>query len=65
MRGGDPLTEWGQLDSREVFPACAGVILSTSPNVSYFLGFPRMRGGDPGARHEAEKEKRFSPHARG
>ena len=48
-----------------VFPAHAGVILSTRSSASSLIGFPRMRGGDPYKHSIPYMLKRFSPHARG
>ena len=48
-----------------VFPACAGVILTTRMEVMLEDGFPRMRGGDPNPDHSPACKGLFSPHARG
>ena len=48
-----------------VFPACAGVILRSPVLGSTFIGFPRMRGGDPAAESSLFAAGWFSPHARG
>ena len=47
MRGGDPLKPVFLLRNRNVFPACAGVILSSTEVSFSTASFPRMRGGDP------------------
>ena len=49
----------------DVFPAGAGVILSTDEYVSISIGFPRRCGGDPGREIPRRAKKEFSPQVRG
>ena len=48
-----------------VFPAHAGVILSSAPVLTFFAGFPRTRGGDPSTENCIITRNLFSPHTRG
>ncbi len=48
-----------------VFPACAGVFLSTDGGAAIRLRLPRMRGGVSRPKASQESGKRSSPHARG
>ena len=52
-------------DLFSLFPAYAGVIPTPWGLQTYFVTFPRIRGGDPPqAAHDLDKA-RFSPHTRG
>ena len=48
-----------------VFPAYAGVILRQKKIAVLLIGFPRIRGGDPIAVYNIQRNKVFSPHPRG
>ena len=48
-----------------VFPACAGMSLSTARPIVYISGFPRMRGDEPFLHMNMLRDLMFSPHARG
>ena len=48
-----------------VFPACAGMSPARRERRAGYLGFPRMRGDEPGMRLAESIERPFSPHARG
>ena len=47
MCGGDPIPRYVDTSDKEVFPACAGVILVAEQIVRQIGGVPRMCGGDP------------------
>ena len=49
----------------ELFPAHAGVIPSRNSSWTYWLTFPRTRGGDPYNTPLFQIPCHFSPHARG
>ena len=51
--------------SVKLFPACAGVILVAETIYKPPFTFPRMCGGDPNAKQQANKNLAFSPHVRG
>ena len=65
MRGGDPIDPVVITEIAQLFPACAGVILSLLCRVMELKPFPRMRGGDPDTGHTMTITECFSPHARG
>ena len=67
MRGGDPgpRNRKCRPQARTVFPACAGVIPGIKKIDGLAIGFPRMRGGDPGRTDARISASGFSPHARG
>lgn len=48
-----------------LFPACAGVILTSSTLTTVFLPFPRMCGGDPLLGNVSVLSFFFFPHVRG
>ena len=48
-----------------LFPAHAGVILSTNTTRCVRRPFPRIRGGDPYATDLPRADVNFSPHTRG
>ena len=52
-------------DLFSLFPAYAGVILSTICALFCHCSFPRIRGGDPKEIYAQGNEKDFSPHTRG
>ena len=52
-------------EEEQLFPAYAGVILSTRLCVARSPSFPRIRGGDPVRRILFPKGDSFSPHTRG
>ena len=65
MRGGDPIDPVVITEIAQLFPACAGVILSLLCRVMELKPFPRMRGGDPNGYAGVVFLIDFSPHARG
>ena len=48
-----------------LFPAYAGVILSSPFDMITHSPFPRIRGGDPLLVGQRIKQRDFSPHTRG
>ena len=48
-----------------LFPAYAGVILTSPVSVLYWMPFPRLRGGDPYFGMRDNVEVTFSPPTRG
>ena len=65
MRGDDPSYALYVVGTVEVFPACAGMILSSLSKFLYTAGVPRMRGDDPAPPMPDTMPERCSPHARG
>ena len=54
-----------QAETGEVFPARAGMFLSTTPGRRYARSFPRASGDVPNVCARSRARVRFSPHERG
>ena len=65
MRGDVPRFRLIQSTVCAVFPACAGMFLTTTCRRHTRIRFPRMRGDVPGDPWAALSRHQFSPHARG
>ena len=52
-------------DLFSLFPAYAGVILTSDAVFIRIFAFPRIRGGDPGDLEQLPQVCSFSPHTRG
>ena len=48
-----------------VYPACAGIDLNLQPGDRVKHCLPRMRGDRPCDKKRTDREKSFTPHARG
>ena len=62
---GSTLQSGGTPGEVPVYPACAGIDLSSKSPPALLFSLPRMRGDRPGMLHHPEYPFMFTPHARG